>query len=144
MGSQLALDLRESPLKGFCEYCGKTVFQGSGAVNVAGETLCIRCGAWAEVIDLVNTQPGMFGVTALYFIQEPYEGSLIGMAQNFTQALTMPVTHVTKWERGGFGSQRRTVYFTGPMGSWWSGNEFNGNAGNLLRNLRRLTKGKRR
>lgn len=152
MTRQLALDLRESPLKGFCEYCGNPVVASGltelgscdGAVNAAGETLCVKCCAWADVIDLMNTTPGLFGVSALYFSPGGYSGSLIGKVQNWPCTLSMPVTHVTAWTPGGFGSRRRTVYFNGPVGSWWSGAEFDGNAGNLLRYVRRLTKGRRR
>jgi hypothetical protein len=142
--AQLALDLRESPQKLLCDYCGVALVPRGcttgGGVNAAGETLCNSCCGFADAIDMANTEPGQRGVIALYVIDGPAgsQGTPEKVG-NWPSSLTMTVTAATRWTRGGFGgSKRRTVYFRGPMGSWWSGVEYDGNAGNLLRNLRRL------
>ncbi len=148
MASQLALDLRESPLKRLCDYCGMTLVPSGcttgGGVNAAGETLCFDCCAFADVIDMARTEPGERGAIALYAkgkvltkmgIRE--SGELLTVT-NWPGTLKLQVTAVTRWTSGGFGSKRRTVYFRGPLGSWWSGVEYDGNAGEFLRKVRRL------
>jgi hypothetical protein len=140
VGKQLALDLRESPIKLVCDYCGLALVPRGcttgGGVNAAGETLCYDCCGFADVIDMANTEPGQRGVIALY-AGVPYLGKPTEVS-NWPSSLTLTVTSATEWKLGGFGSKRRTVYFRGPMGSHWSGVEFNGNAGTFLRNVRRL------
>ncbi len=144
MGSQLALDLRESPLKRFCDYCGAALVPTGcttgGGVNAAGETVCFVCCGFADAIDMANAEPGQRGIPVpLYFTPGPWEKSLVGKVTNWPGSLVMVATAVTRWVRGGFGSKRRTVYFRGPKGSWWSGIEYEGPcAGNVLRSVRRL------
>jgi len=138
VGNQLALDLRESPIKLLCDYCGNALvprgFTTGGGVNAAGETLCNSCCAFADVIDMVNTEPGQTAPIALYVVPD----ELLTVA-NWPSTLKLQILRYGTWVPGGFGgSKRRTVYFRGPMGSRWSGVEYNGNAGNLLRKLRRL------
>lgn len=141
--SQLDLDLRESPMKRLCDYCGMALVPSGcttgGGVNAAGETLCSPCCGFADAIDMANTDPGLAGVVGLYVADGPAGSQGIPeKVSNWPGSLTMTVTAATRWVRGGFGSKRRTVYFRGPMGSWWSGVEYDGNAGNLLRRVRRL------
>lgn len=143
MGKQLPLDLRESPIKLVCDYCGMALVTRNsttgGGVNATGETLCNTCCAFADVIDMVNTDPGQRAPIALYYEPETVAHNILfGTVSNWPGSLKLTVITRSDWARGGFGSKRRTVRFYGPHGSVWSGVEFNGNAGNLLRNLRRL------
>lgn len=147
MAEQLPLDLRVSAKQKLrCDYCGDLVIVeetdgrrlGTGAaINMAGETVCYSCCAFADTIDMARTEPGDPLPVGLYV-----SGGELGEVSNWPSTLTMMVTARTAWGRGGFGSKRRTVYFKGPVidgePSWWSGVEYNGNAGNLLRKVRRL------
>ncbi len=140
MTEQLVLDLRVSPLKPECDYCGlplpaqNVTSTGGlgGGVNEAGETLCYPCCAFADAIDLANTEPGEKCAIALYIFSDNHT---VG---NWPGSLSMTVLSIGQWKTGGFGSYRRTVLFRGPIGSTWAGTEYNGNAGSVLRNLKRL------
>ncbi len=147
---QLDLDLRESPLRLVCDYCGLALvprgFTSGGGVNAAGETLCNDCCGFADAIDMARTEPGQRGCFALYAtgeksVRSPCQVVMRTIPEKVTNwpgSLSLVVTGATAWKRGGYGSKRRTVYFKGPMGSDWSGIEFSGNAGQLLRDVRRL------
>lgn len=153
---QLALDLRESPLKRTCDYCGAALVPSGGTtgggVNDAGETLCFACCGFADAIAMVGTEPGERGTVGLYVAGEVVRGGDASMASerdkvgaaltvtNWPGTLKLQVTAATRWVRGGgcAPTKRRTVYFRGPRGSWWSGVQYDGNAGEFLRNVRRL------
>ncbi len=135
---QLALDLRESPLRLVCDYCYLALVPrgctSGGGVNAAGETLCNDCCGFMDAIDMARTEPGQRGCIALYLVSVYPQRTV----DNWPGTLKLVVTSIGTWVSGGFGSKRRTIYFRGPMGAKWSGVEYDGNAGSLLRDVRRL------
>lgn len=140
--NQQTLPFPDSRVSPACDYCGERLVPSGcttgGGTNAAGETLCFACCGFLDAITMARTEPGEVAGLALYVADGSSGCPEAAKVANWPGTLSMNVTAVTRWVRGGFGSKRRTLYFRGPMGSWWSGVEYNGNAGNLLRNVRRL------
>lgn len=136
-----------------CEFCGQRLVPsgsttGGGLVTtgggtlVSGEVICNMCGGWHDAILMAAVPEGKRCHTVGLYVQAHVTARQKGdpmWVSNWPDSLRLTVTRWTPWRDGGFGTKRRSVYFTGPMGSSWSGIEYKGgNAGDLLRGLRRI------
>ena len=120
-----------------CEGCGETkAVQTSGGTGFAtapnGDVVCYGCCGWLDIAAMLDGKP-----TALYWSTGQ------ATAQNWPGSLKLVVTGTSRTSRvvvgGRFMGYKRTVYFTGPAGSRWSGVSYEtGTSGDVLRNVRRL------
>jgi hypothetical protein len=100
---------------------------------------CYSCCGWLCYLDMAAVQIGERCFDAFYYDENKRDVS------NWPGSVRMRVIGKGARNRVPFTHRgvRYQVYFEGPLGTWWSGTYYNTTtAGTLLRNVRRIKKGK--
>lgn len=99
---------------------------------------CYSCTAWLDAIDMMACKPSERCFGAFYYDDEKRT------VTNWPGTLAMPVLYAgSRHPTRNRGQMHQRIYWHGPLGSLWSGSYYTGDAGTLLRNVRRLAKGAR-